>query len=136
VGFLKGDLPVTAMGWEIHAEGLTGVLERVAREYPPVPLYVTENGAAFADAPDADGLVRDSDRISYLDGHLRACRTAIDSGVPLRGYFCWSLFDNFEWSWGYSRRFGLVYVDYETQTRTPKSSAYWYSDLIRGRVAT
>jgi beta-glucosidase len=136
VGFLKGDLPLTAMGWEIHAEGLTDVLERVAREYPPVPLYVTENGAAFADEPDADGLVRDLDRIGYLDGHLRACRAAIDSGVPLRGYFCWSLFDNFEWSWGYSRRFGLVHVDYETQTRTPKSSAYWYSDLIRGRVAT
>ncbi|GAA3567277.1 beta-glucosidase [Kribbella ginsengisoli] len=135
VGFVKGDLPVTAMGWEIHAEGLTGVLERVAREYPPVPLYVTENGAAFADVPDADGLVRDPDRIGYLDGHLRACRAAIDAGVPLRGYFCWSLFDNFEWSWGYSRRFGLVHVDYETQTRTPKSSAYWYGDLIRGRLA-
>lgn len=132
----QGDLPLTAMGWEIHADGLTGVLERVAREYPPVPLYVTENGAAFADSPDDDGLVRDLDRIGYLDGHLRACQAAIDSGVPLRGYFCWSLFDNFEWSWGYSRRFGLVHVDYETQTRTPKSSAYWYSDLIRGRVAT
>ncbi|MFC0625132.1 GH1 family beta-glucosidase [Kribbella deserti] len=135
VGFLKGELPLTAMGWEIHADGLTRVLERVAREYPSVPLYVTENGAAFPDEPDADGLVRDPDRIGYLDGHLRACRSAIDAGVPLKGYFCWSLFDNFEWSWGYSRRFGLVYVDYETQTRTPKSSAYWYSDLIRGRVA-
>ncbi|WP_112243615.1 GH1 family beta-glucosidase [Kribbella monticola] len=136
VGFAKGDLPVTAMGWEIHAEGLTSVLERVSVEYPAVPLYVTENGAAFADVPDPDGLVRDPDRISYLDGHLRACQAAIDAGVPLRGYFCWSLFDNFEWSWGYSRRFGLVYVDYETQTRTPKSSAYWYGDLIRGRLAT
>lgn len=136
VGFLKGELPVTAMGWEIHAAGLTTVLERVAREYRPVPLYVTENGAAFFDEPDPDGLVRDPDRISYLEGHLRACRAAVDSGVPVRGYFCWSLFDNFEWSWGYSRRFGLVYVDYATQARTPKSSAYWYSDLIRGRVAT
>ncbi len=132
----KGELPVTAMGWEIHAEGLTSVLERVStREYPAVPLYVTENGAAFADVRTADGLVRDPDRVSYLDGHLRACQAAIDLGVPLRGYFCWSLFDNFEWSWGYSRRFGLVYVDYETQTRTPKSSAYWYGDLIRGRLA-
>ncbi|ADB34272.1 beta-galactosidase [Kribbella flavida DSM 17836] len=136
VGFLKGELPVTAMGWEIHADGLRRVLERVAREYPAVPLYVTENGAAFADAPDADGLVRDPDRIAYLDGHLRACQAAIDAGVPLRGYFCWSLFDNFEWSWGYARRFGLVHVDYATQTRTPKSSAFWYSDLIRGRLAT
>lgn len=135
VGFIPGELPVTAMGWEIHAEGLTSVLERVAREYPAVPLYVTENGAAFFDEPDADGLVRDTDRVRYLEGHLRACRDAVDAGVPLKGYFCWSLFDNFEWSWGYSRRFGLVYVDYETQTRTPKSSAYWYSDLIRGRLA-
>ncbi|WP_328994869.1 GH1 family beta-glucosidase [Kribbella sp. NBC_01245] len=135
VGFLPGELPVTAMGWEIHAEGLTSVLKRVAREYPSVPLYVTENGAAFFDEPDADGLVRDTDRVRYLEGHLRACRDAVDAGVPLKGYFCWSLFDNFEWSWGYSRRFGLVYVDYETQTRTPKSSAYWYSDLIRGRLA-
>jgi beta-glucosidase len=135
VGFTKGELPVTAMGWEIHADGLTSVLERVSLEYPAVPLYVTENGAAFADVPDPDGLIRDADRISYLDGHLRACQAAIDAGVPLRGYFCWSLFDNFEWSWGYSRRFGLVYVDYATQTRTPKSSAYWYSDLIRGRLA-
>jgi beta-glucosidase len=134
VGFLKRDLPLTAMGWEIHADGLREVITRVARDYPPVPLYVTENGAAFFDEPDADGLVRDPDRVAYLDGHLRACRAAIDTGAPLRGYFCWSLFDNFEWSWGYSRRFGLVYVDYETQTRTPKSSAYWYSDLIRGRV--
>jgi beta-glucosidase len=136
VGFVDGDLPITAMGWEIHAAGLTKVLTRVARDYPAVPLYVTENGAAFLDEPDADGLVRDGDRIAFLDGHLRACRAAIDAGVPLHGYFCWSLFDNFEWSWGYSRRFGLVYVDYATQTRTPKSSAYWYSELIRTKVRT
>ncbi|GAB3933722.1 GH1 family beta-glucosidase [Kribbella albertanoniae] len=136
VGFAKGDLPLTAMGWEIHAAGLTSVLVRLATQYPSVRLYVTENGAAFADVPDEDGSVRDTERVNYLDGHLRACQAAIDLGVPLHGYFCWSLFDNFEWSWGYSRRFGIVHVDYETQTRTPKSSAYWYGDLIRGRLAT
>ena len=134
VGFVGQGLPVTAMGWEIDPGGLTEVLVRLHRDYPPVPLYVTENGAAFDDRPGPDGSVHDPDRVAYLDGHLRACANAIDAGVPLKGYFCWSLFDNFEWSWGYTRRFGLVYVDYPSQTRVPKTSARWYSGLIRGRV--
>jgi beta-glucosidase len=134
VGFVSRGLPVTAMGWEIDAAGLTEVLTRVHRDYPDVPLYVTENGAAFDDRPGPDGSVHDPDRVSYLDGHLRACADAVATGVPLKGYFCWSLFDNFEWSWGYTRRFGLVYVDYPTQARVPKTSARWYSGLIRGRV--
>jgi beta-glucosidase len=134
VGFARSGLPVTAMGWEIDPAGLTEVLVRLHREYPAVPLYVTENGAAFDDRPGPDGTVDDPDRVAYLDGHLRACADAVAAGVPLRGYFCWSLFDNFEWSWGYARRFGLVYVDFPTQRRTPKASAYWYSALIRGRV--
>lgn len=134
LGFAGNGLPVTAMGWEIDPAGLTEVLVRVHRDYPPVRLYVTENGAAFDDRLAADGTVPDPDRIAYVDAHLRACRDAIDAGVDLCGYFCWSLFDNFEWSWGYSRRFGLVYVDYQSQRRTPKASAYWYSDLIQGRV--
>ena len=134
IGFLSRGVPVTAMGWEIDPAGLTEVLTRLHRDYPAVPLYVTENGAAFDDVPGPDGTVDDPDRVAYLDGHLRACADAIGAGVPLKGYFCWSLFDNFEWSWGYSRRFGLVYVDYPTQTRIPKSSARWYSGLIRGRV--
>ncbi len=124
-------LPVTEMGWEIDPDGLQEVLTRVAREYPPVPLYITENGAAFADEPGPDGAVDDPQRVAYLDEHLRVCAAAIRSGVPLGGYFAWSMFDNFEWAWGYSRRFGLVYVDYATQRRTPKSSAYWYADTIR-----
>ncbi|MGH3465996.1 MAG: GH1 family beta-glucosidase [Kribbellaceae bacterium] len=136
VGFVRRGLPVTAMGWEIDAPGLTEVLTRVHRNYPPVPLYVTENGAAFDDTIGPDGTVEDAERVAYVDGHLRACAAAVAAGVPLRGYFCWSLFDNFEWSWGYARRFGLVYVDYATQTRLPKASARWYSELIRGRVST
>ncbi len=123
--------PVTGMGWEIVAPGLVEVLRRVATEYPAVPLYVTENGAAFDDEPDQDGLVWDRQRIAYLDAHLRACHEAITAGVPLRGYFAWTLLDNFEWAWGYSKRFGLVHVDFATQSRTPKQSAHWYSGVAR-----
>ena len=88
-----------------------------------MPLYVTENGAAFDDEVAADGTVHDADRVAYLDAHLRACARGDRGGVPLRGYFAWSLLDNFEWAWGYTKRFGLVYVDYDTQRRTPKASA-------------
>lgn len=125
VGFVPSGRPVTDMGWDIDEAGLTEVLVRVAREYPAIPLYVTENGAAVA----GDQL-RDADRIAYLDVHLRACRTAIDAGVPLHGYFVWSLMDNFEWGWGYGKRFGLVHVDFATQRRRPKDSARWYAALI------
>ncbi len=122
-------LPTTAMGWEIDAPGLFEVLHRVHRDYPELPLYVTENGAAFDDQMGADGLVDDSDRVRYLDSHLRACQRAIADGVPLKGYLAWSLMDNFEWSWGYAKRFGIVHVDYATQRRTRKASADWYADV-------
>jgi beta-glucosidase len=122
--------PVTAMGWEIDAPGLADTLRRVAADYPPVPLYITENGAAFVDEVDPDGRVDDPERVAYLDSHLRACHDAITSGVPLRGYFAWSLLDNFEWAFGYAKRFGIVYVDYPTQRRIPKSSARFYADAI------
>jgi beta-glucosidase len=131
VRFISRGVPVTAMEWEIDAPGLSEILQRVAREYPAVPLYITENGAAFHDEVASDGSVNDVDRCEYLDAHLRACQEAINAGVPLRGYFAWSLLDNFEWSWGYTRRFGLVYVDYLNQRRTPKASAHWYSGVIR-----
>jgi beta-glucosidase len=131
VRFVKRGFPVTAMDWEIDAPGLTEVLTRVAAEYPCVPLYITENGAAFADEVGPDGVVHDDDRRAFFDGHLGACLDAIAAGVPLRGYFAWSLMDNYEWSWGYTRRFGLVYVDYRDQTRIPKASAHWYADVIR-----
>jgi beta-glucosidase len=133
VRFVARGVPVTAMDWEIDAPGLTEVLRRVATEYPPVPLYVTENGAAFHDEVAPDGSVDDPERLHFLDAHLRACHEAIAAGVPLRGYFAWSLLDNFEWAWGYTRRFGLFYVDYRDQRRTPKASARWYSSVIARR---
>ncbi|WP_433183452.1 GH1 family beta-glucosidase [Actinoallomurus sp. CA-150999] len=135
VGFVQVGRPVTAMGWEIDESGLAEVLTRVAEEYPSVPLYVTENGAAFddivADGENGEGPhVDDPDRVAYIDAHLRACHTVISAGVPLRGYFAWSLMDNFEWGWGYAKRFGLVYVDFLSQARIPKTSAQWYSSVI------
>jgi beta-glucosidase len=131
VGFVPRGLPTTAMDWEIHAGGLTEVLTRVATEYPAPPLYVTENGAAFADTVTADGRVHDRERTAYLASHLAACRDAIAAGVDLRGYFVWSFLDNFEWAWGYDMRFGVVYVDFASQRRVLKDSALWYADSAR-----
>ncbi|WP_329114324.1 GH1 family beta-glucosidase [Streptomyces sp. NBC_01465] len=124
VDIADGGRPKTAMGWEIDEHGLHDLLLRLRADYPEVPLYVTENGAAFDEA------IHDTARIAYLDGHLRACARAITQGVPLKGYFVWSLLDNFEWSYGYSQRFGIVHVDYPTQRRTPKDSARWYAAVI------
>jgi beta-glucosidase len=121
----------TETGWEVHPASLTRTLLWVTERYGPIPLYITENGAAVYDAPHAiDGAVEDPLRVWYLREHLRAARTAISQGADLRGYFAWSLFDNYEWSLGYSKRFGIVHVDYETQERTPKSSAHFYSRVI------
>jgi beta-glucosidase len=124
-----GGRPRTAMGWEIDERGLLELLLRLKDDYPAVPLYITENGAAFDDVVQHDE-VHDADRIAYLDGHLRSCARAIGRGVPLKGYFVWSLLDNFEWSFGYTPRFGIVHVDYATQRRTPKDSARWYAEVI------
>ncbi|GAA3924440.1 GH1 family beta-glucosidase [Actinomadura viridis] len=131
VGFVNAGRPVTGMGWEIDASGLYEVLTRLKDDYPPVDLYITENGAGYDETLNGEGTVHDEGRISYIDEHLRACHAAVTKGVPLRGYFTWSLLDNFEWSWGYSKRFGLVHVDYATQRRVPKDSARWYADVIR-----
>lgn len=131
VRFLGQGKPVTGMGWEIDPDGLHEVLTQVHRDYPPVPLYITENGAGYDEVLDDQGGVQDTERIAYIDAHLRACQTAIAEGIPLKGYFTWSLMDNFEWAWGYTKRFGLVYVDYATQRRTPKASANWYAQVIR-----
>ncbi|MPZ27002.1 MAG: beta-glucosidase [Micromonosporaceae bacterium] len=130
VRFVGRGWPVTAMGWEIDAPGLAETLVRLHREYPPLPLFVSENGAAFEDTVDAGGEVQDPDRIAYLAAHLRACHDAIAAGAPLAGYFVWSLLDNFEWAEGFSKRFGIVHVDYPTQRRTPKASAAWYARVI------
>jgi beta-glucosidase len=103
----------------------------VRRRYGRIPLYVTENGAAFSDAPAAGDLKPDVLRVRYLRDHILAARRAIEAGVDLRGYFVWSLLDNFEWSHGFSKRFGIVHVDYRTQKRTPKASARFYAEVIR-----
>jgi beta-glucosidase len=122
--------PYTGMGWRIEPQSLTELLLRVDRDYPGTPLMITENGAAFADEVGASGVVDDQDRIEYVRDHLAAVHAAIETGVDLRGYFLWSLMDNFEWAWGYGKRFGIVHVNYETQARTPKASALWYRDVI------
>ncbi|MCB9455052.1 MAG: beta-glucosidase [Anaerolineaceae bacterium] len=120
----------TAMGWEIYPDGLRKLLVRVAEEYKPPVIYVTENGAAFDDPPPAQGVVNDPRRAAYLRDHFAAASQAIEQGVPLKGYFVWSLLDNFEWAEGYNKRFGIIYVDYATQKRTFKSSARYYQQLI------
>ena len=120
----------TAMGWEVYPQGLYDLLTRLTRDYHPPALYVTENGAAFADAPGPDGAVHDPRRVAYLEAHVEQAARAVAAGVPLRGYFVWSLLDNWEWAEGYTKRFGLVYVDYTTQARTIKDSGHWYSRFI------
>jgi len=121
---------VTEMGWVVRPSSLSSLLRRIANDYPMRELVVTENGAAYADPPPTDGRIDDPDRIAYIADHLSAASEAIAAGVPLTGYFAWSFLDNFEWAWGYSRRFGLVHVDFSSQVRTPKQSAHWYRDLL------
>jgi beta-glucosidase len=125
------DWTMTAMGWEVYADGLEQLLVRVHEEYQVPRIYVTENGSAWPDEIEPDGQVQDKERIEYLEQHLDACARAARTGSPLAGYFAWSLLDNFEWAYGYAKRFGLVHVDYPTQRRTIKASGYRYSDIIR-----
>ena len=129
------DLPRTAMGWEVHPEALARLLIRLHDDYTRprgIALYVTENGAAYCDEADANGFVDDSaTRLAFYDGHLRAVRDALDAGADVRGYFAWSLMDNFEWAWGYDKRFGIVRVDFKTQKRTVKASGRWYGEVAR-----
>ncbi len=120
----------TAMGWEVHPESLTNIIMRVHRDYAPKEIYITENGSAWDDSVINDK-VDDPRRVSYLERHLDAMLAAKAQGAPVNGYFAWSLMDNFEWAFGYSKRFGIVYVDYETQKRIPKSSAYYYRERIK-----
>jgi beta-glucosidase len=120
----------TTFGWSDTPGALRDVLLRIGREYTGLPIYVTENGATFYDYPTPDGEVRDPERVHYLTGYTAAVGEAVAAGADVRGYFAWSFLDNFEWSHGYSKRFGLVYVDYPTQRRIPKQSAYWYRDFI------
>jgi len=128
------ELPRTAMGWPAEPAGLGRLLRWLRDEYPGLPpIYITENGCAQADVLAPDKAVDDPERVGYLDGHLRAVHDAMADGVDVRGYFCWSLLDNFEWALGYTKRFGLVYVDYATQLRVPKASYRWYRDMISGQ---
>ncbi len=122
--------PYTDMGWEVYPGGLYALLTRLHRDYAPAALSITENGAAFADQV-VDGAVVDAERQSYLHDHLLACYRAVEEGVPLQGYFAWSLLDNFEWAYGYAKRFGLIHVDYATQRRTVKQSGRWYAEVTR-----
>jgi beta-glucosidase len=122
----------TEMGWEVYAPGLRQLLVKISRDYRLPPIYITENGAAFKDELGADGKVHDLARQNYVRDHLLEAHAAIQEGVDLRGYFLWSLMDNFEWAHGLSKRFGIVYVDYENGLkRYPKYSAYWYSKVIQ-----
>ena len=123
----------TEMDWEIYPEGIKRCLLWVKSRYGEIPLYITENGAALKDPPPDNGRVHDLQRVNYLKTHLLAIRDAMKEGVNLKGYFAWSLFDNFEWSFGYSKRFGLIYVDYKTLNRTLKDSAHFYREVIDNR---
>lgn len=120
----------TDLGWEVYPDGLYNLLCRLHFDYAAPKIYVTENGAAYSVGPTADGRVHDARRLEFLRGHFLAAHRAIQAGVPLAGFFVWSLLDNFEWGEGYTQRFGIVWVDYATQQRIPKDSALWYKDVI------
>ncbi|UJP41321.1 glycoside hydrolase family 1 protein [Cellulomonas palmilytica] len=126
--------PHTAMGWNIEPEGLVELLVELHERYPNLPLAVTENGAAFYDTVSEDGRVHDVERVSYLHDHVDAVGEAIEKGVDVVGYFVWSFLDNFEWAYGYDRRFGVVRVDYDTLERTVKDSGRWFAELVRTRA--
>ncbi|WP_059007059.1 GH1 family beta-glucosidase [Streptomyces specialis] len=131
---VKRGLPETAMGWEIAPDGLYRTLTRVWREYGPPPLYVTENGAAFDDRVTPEGRVCDEERRGFLESHIAAAHRALAAGADVRGFFVWSLLDNFEWAEGYAKRFGLVHVDFETQRRTMKDSGRWFAEITRANA--
>ena len=131
VQFPEPPPPHTAMGWGVDASGLTDLLVRLHREYPHLPLYITENGASYADLVAANGTVDDAQRTDYVHAHLAAVHDAIEAGVDVRGYYLWTLIDNFEWAWGYSQRFGIVHVDFASGRRTPKASAHWFASAAR-----
>ena len=121
----------TEMDWEIHPEGLTGVLSRLYFDYKPLKLYVTENGASYSTPPDENKRVKDDLRIDYYRTHIAAVHRALEAGVPMAGYFAWSLMDNFEWAKGYAQRFGIIWVDFNTQERIIKDSGKWYKGVIK-----
>jgi beta-glucosidase len=134
VGYRPPELPRTPMGWIVDADGLYELLLRLSKDAPDLPLFVTENGCAAEDYVSPEGAVNDVERVSYLHQHLEAAARAARDGAHLAGYYVWSLLDNFEWGWGYQKRFGIIFVDYETQRRIPKSSAGFYSTVVRANA--
>jgi beta-glucosidase len=134
VEYRPDELPRTPMGWLVDPEGLYDILTRLSKDAPGLPLFVTENGCAAEDYVGPDGAVNDLERVSYLHRHLDAAARAIRDGANLSGYFVWSLLDNFEWAWGYQKRFGIVFVDFGTQRRIPKASARFYADVARANA--
>jgi beta-glucosidase len=130
------DGPYTAMGWPMDAGSFTALLVDLHERHPQLPLLITENGAAFEDAVSTDGEVHDPDRTGYLRDHLGAVLDAVDAGVDVRGYFVWSLMDNFEWAWGFSMRFGIIHVDFDTGRRRLKDSAHWFAATIKNRTVS
>lgn len=131
VGAAKRNVPHTVMGWEVHPPALYHMLKKFSRYRPGLPLFVTENGAAFPDKPSASGQIFDYQRTAYLQQHIQQVWRAKSEGIPVTGYFVWTLLDNFEWAEGYKPRFGLVYVDFETQKRTIKQSGQWFSSFLQ-----
>lgn len=131
-GIRRANVTRTAMDWEVHAPVFEEILMRIHRDYKPRAMYITENGSAWDDVVEANQ-VNDQDRIDYLQSHLDAMFAAQKQGAPIQGYFAWSFMDNFEWAYGYDKRFGLIYVDYETQKRIPKRSAHYYRELLLDR---
>lgn len=125
--------PLTSLGWEVYPEGMYHILMRLHEDYHAPRIFITENGAAFPDHLTENGEIDDQDRVAYLAGHFEAARRAIEDGVNLAGYFVWSLIDNFEWAYGYTQRFGIVHVDFDTLQRTPKQSAIFYRDFIQAQ---
>jgi len=138
VSFPLRGLPRTAMGWEVNPDGLRKLLVRLGHAYPSTlpPLFVTENGAAYEDVVSDDGAVHDVERAAYITDHIAAVGAAIDEGADVRGYFVWSLLDNFEWAWGYGKRFGVIRVDYDTLERTIKDSGLQYARILAGSRAS
>ena len=130
----KNDENYTEMGWEVFPNGLLEVLGRMHFEYQVPKIYVTENGCSYSDAPGTDGCIRDERRTHYLREHFRIAHKAIQAGIPLAGYFVWSLFDNFEWAFGYAQRFGIVWVDFNTQQRIIKDSGHWFTEVIKSNA--
>ena len=132
--FLEQEGQHTAMGWVVDPSGMYDLLMSLHREFPDLPLMITENGAAFIDEVSPDGEVHDPDRLDYLQGHLAAVQRSITDGADVRGYLVWSLMDNFEWAYGYSKRFGVVRVDFDSQVRTVKDSGKFYADVVKANA--